>query len=152
VVSRLEIICKHLTEKVNFFLSKIMRDDIRLRFYMDEDAIDLEVLFNNKIRSVGNLSGGEEAKVGLSCMLGLRSLVPDRYQTNCLFLDEPDSGWDERVRMELYEILENTLSTTQLESIFLITHSPALQELQSWNSVWTCTKKNGLSSVEVVNR
>jgi DNA repair exonuclease SbcCD ATPase subunit len=152
IVSRLDIICKYLTEKINFFLSRIMRDDIHIKFFMDGDSIDLDVTMRGKQRGIGNLSGGEEAKVGIACMLGLRSLMPDRYQTNILILDEPDSGWDDRVRAEFIEILESIQISTKLDSIFLITHSPFLQELQIWNNIWTVTKQNGLSSLSIESR
>lgn len=150
IVSRLEIICRYLTEKVNFYLSRIMRDNISLRFFMDEASIDLDVTMNGKLRGIGNLSGGEEAKVGLACMLGLRSLIPDRYQTNLLICDEPDSGFDDRARFEMLEMLEGLISATSLDSIFLVSHSPALQESLVWDSKWVITKEAGVSTLEVI--
>lgn len=62
IVSRLEVICKHLTEQVNFFLSRIMKDNISMKFVMENDSIDLDIMMNGKSRGIGNLSGGEVAK------------------------------------------------------------------------------------------
>lgn len=152
IVSRLEVICRHLTEQVNFFLSRIMKDNISLKFVMENDSIDLDIVMNGKSRGIGNLSGGEVAKVGLACMFGLRNLLPDKFQSNILILDEAEANFDDRVRYELVEILENMLSTTQLDSIFMISHSPALQELQTWNTVWNCTKTAGISNIEVITK
>lgn len=152
IVSRLEVICKHLTEQVNFFLSRIMKDNISMKFVMENDSIDLDIMMNGKSRGIGNLSGGEVAKVGLACMFGLRNLLPDKFQSNILILDEAEANFDDRVRYELVEILENMLATTQLDSIFMISHSPALQELQNWNTLWSCTKTAGISSIEVLTK
>ena len=152
IVSRLEVMCAHLTEQVNFFLSKIMKDNISIKFLMENDSINLDVLMNGKSRGIGNLSGGEAAKVGLACMFGLRNLLPDRFQTNMLILDEAEANFDDRVRYELMDILENLISTTKLDSIFVISHSPALQELQNWNTIWTCTKLKGISNIEVLTK
>ena len=152
IVSRLEVICKHLTEQVNFFLSRIMKDNISLKFVMENDSIDLDIMMNGKSRGIGNLSGGEVAKVGLACMFGLRNLLPDKFQSNILILDEAEANFDDRVRYELVDILENMLATTQLDSIFMISHSPALQELQNWNTLWSCTKTAGISNIEVLTK
>lgn len=150
IVSRLDVICKHLTDKANYYLSKIMRDNITLKFFMDGSAIDLDVQMNNRTRGIGNLSGGEGLKVGLACMLGLRSLIPDKYQTNILMLDETDQNWDQTTRLEYYDVLENLLVTTKLESIFVISHAQELQELQAWNNRWVVTKSEGVSSIEIL--
>ena len=152
IVSRLEVICRHLTEQVNFFLSRIMKDNISLKFVMENDSIDLDIMMNGKSRGIGNLSGGEVAKVGLACMFGLRNLLPDKFQSNILILDEAEANFDDRVRYELVDILENMLATTQLDSIFMISHSPALQELQNWNTLWSCTKTAGISNIEVLTK
>lgn len=152
IVSRLNVICRHLTEQVNFFLSRIMKDNISLKFIMENDSIDLDIVMNGKSRGIGNLSGGEVAKVGLACMFGLRNLLPDKFQSNILILDEAEANFDDRVRYELVEILENMLATTQLDSIFMISHSPALQELQNWNTLWSCTKAAGISNIEVLTK
>ena len=85
-------------------------------------------------------------------MFGLRNLLPDKFQSNILILDEAEANFDDRVRYELVDILENMLATTQLDSIFMISHSPALQELQNWNTLWSCTKTAGISNIEVLTK
>jgi DNA repair exonuclease SbcCD ATPase subunit len=150
IVSRLEIICKYLTERVNYFISRILRENITVQFMMDSDSLDLIITVNGKERGIGNLSGGEAAKVGLACMFGLRSLLPERYQTNILVLDEADTFLDERVRYELVEILQYLLNSTNLDSIFVITHSTTVQEMQVWNTRIHCIKEKGISRLETI--
>lgn len=152
VVSRLEVICKYLTEKVNYYISRVLKEDIQLQFVMDDDSLDLNITVNGKDRGVANLSGGENGKVGLACMLGLRSLLPTDYQTNILILDEAEANWDDRVRHELVEMLESLLVSTNLDSIFMISHSTVIQELQTWNSHIHCVKEKGISTLEITSR
>lgn len=152
IVSRLDIICKYLTEKVNYHLSRILREDITLKFLMDEDSLDLQLSFNGKERGVSNLSGGEASKVGLACMLGLRSLLPEEYQTNILILDEAEANWDDRVRHELVEMLEFLLTSTNLDSIFMVSHSNVIQNMQIWNTHLHCVKEKGISTLQITNR
>lgn len=148
IVERLGTICEYMNEKSNYFLSKIMKD-IRLQFGMDGDSIDLDILINGKTRGTGNLSGGEGAKVGLACMLGLRSLIPDKNQTNLLVLDEVEANFDDRVRFELMDLLRSTLENTSLDSILMVTHSQALQDSMDWDNRWLVTKQGGCSTLEI---
>jgi DNA repair exonuclease SbcCD ATPase subunit len=152
IVSRLDIICKYLTEKANFYISRILKEDVRLQFLMDDASLDLNITFKGKERGVANLSGGENGKIGLACMLGLRSLLPAEYQTNLLILDEPEANWDDRVRHELVNMLESLLSSTNLDSIFMISHSTSVQDLQVWDTRLHCVKENGISSLEIRTR
>jgi DNA repair exonuclease SbcCD ATPase subunit len=151
IVSRLSIICTYLTERVNYFISRILRENIHVTFMMDGDSLDLIININGKERGIGNLSGGEAAKVGLACMFGLRSLLPERYQTNILVLDEADTFLDERVRYELVDILQYLVDSTNLDSIFMITHSTSVQEMQVWNTRIHCTKERGISRIETIS-
>jgi DNA repair exonuclease SbcCD ATPase subunit len=152
VVSRLEVICRYLTEKVNYYISKVLKENVQLQFVMDDDSLDLNITWNGKERGVANLSGGENGKVGLACMLGLRSLLPTDYQTNILILDEAEANWDDRVRHELVEMLESLLVSTNLDSIFMISHSTMIQELQTWNTHIHCVKEKGISTLEITSR
>jgi hypothetical protein len=149
VVSKLEIICRYLTEKVNYYISRVLKEDIQLKFVMDEDSLDLIITVNGKERGVANLSGSENGKVGLACMMGLRSLLPEEYQTNILILDELEANWNDRVRIELVDMLEFLLTSTNLDSIFMVANNTLLQELQIWNTRICCTKKDSISTIQI---
>jgi DNA repair exonuclease SbcCD ATPase subunit len=150
LVERLETICDYMNDRTNAALSKIMRDNVLLKFYMDGDSIDLDIILNGKTRGVANLSGGEQNKVGLACLLGLRSLIPDTHQTNLLIVDEIDASWDDYVRAEMVDLYQEMLRSTTLDTILCVTHSTPTRELPVWQSTWNVTKRNGVSTLEVL--
>lgn len=149
LVERLETICDYMNDRCNAALSKIMRDNVQLKFYMDEDSIDLDIMMNGKTRGVANLSGGEENKVGLACLLGLRSLIPDTHQVNVLIADEIDASWDDYVRAEMVELYQEMLRNTSLDTILVVTHSVPTRELPVWQTTWNVTKRDGVSTLEI---
>jgi DNA repair exonuclease SbcCD ATPase subunit len=149
IVERLGVICEFLTERVNFYLHQIMKDQVVMKFYMDGDSIDLDIFFKGETRGSGNLSDGERAKVGLACMFGMRSLLPSSHQNNIMILDEADANFDDSIRIELLEILQSIIDNSNIDSIFVVSHADVVKDSMLFKTTFDITKKDGCSTLSV---
>jgi ABC-type Fe3+/spermidine/putrescine transport system ATPase subunit len=104
----------HLTVSENIAYGLKMRKDSKeSQTLRVEEMLDLIHLSNFSERDVAHLSGGETTRVAIA-----RALAPT---PSLLLLDEPLTGLDEHLRIDLAKDLRTALTTSGITAI-LVTH------------------------------
>jgi len=104
----------HLTVSENIAYGLKMRKDSKeSQTLRVEEMLDLIHLSNFSERDVAHLSGGETTRVAIA-----RALAP---APSLLLLDEPLTGLDEHLRIDLAKDLRTALTTSGITAI-LVTH------------------------------
>ena len=104
----------HLTVSENIAYGLKMRKDSKeAQTLRVEEMLDLIHLSNFSERDVAHLSGGETTRVAIA-----RALAP---APSLLLLDEPLTGLDEHLRIDLAKDLRTALTTSGITAI-LVTH------------------------------
>ena len=104
----------HLTVSENIAYGLKMRKDSKeSQTLRVEEMLDLLHLSNFSERDVAHLSGGETTRVAIA-----RALAP---APSLLLLDEPLTGLDEHLRIDLAKDLRTALTTSGITAI-LVTH------------------------------
>jgi ABC-type Fe3+/spermidine/putrescine transport system ATPase subunit len=104
----------HLTVSENIAYGLKMRKDSKeAQTLRVEEMLDLIHLSNFSERDIAHLSGGETTRVAIA-----RALAP---APSLLLLDEPLTGLDEHLRIDLAKDLRTALTTSGITAI-LVTH------------------------------
>ena len=151
-VRRLHGIVRSIQEAVPPYVAAMFgEDDVRVEID-DDDPDSVERWISRPVAGttervripVAAMSKGERARLRVAFIWAVRKLMQPERTVNILVLDEADGGLD-RQGLEAYSLLLEQLRD-QYESIFVISHRPALSTVR-FDHVWTVEKKDGVSSL-----
>ena len=115
---KIESSVKELEKKINIYLSDLT--EFQIYFKLVGEKLNIEVVDDvGNITSISNLSSGEKARVNISTILAIRSILSSLTSTkiNLLFLDEVIGVIDEAGKEKLAEVLlKENLNT------FIVSH------------------------------
>lgn len=121
IAYKLENMVKDLEELSNSFLSKLSSGRFVLEFRLEGEKLNVILFDQGKEISVASPSSGERARINISILLAIRSLMSSisKNTINVLFLDEVISVLDTQGLEMLVEVLleEHSLNT------YLVAHS-----------------------------
>lgn len=143
VAYKIECLVKDLEDITNKYLTILGGGRFQLSFQIaSADKLNVVITDNGIDIGIEALSNGERARVNVSTLLAIRSLMQSlsNSRTNLLIMDETIDGLDDEGKEKLIEILlaEESLNT------FLVSHGyshPLLEKI-------LITKKNNISRLE----
>lgn len=141
VAYKIENLVKDLETETNAYLAELSDGRFTIEFIVVSDKLNVNITDNGKLINISALSSGELARVNVSTLLALRSLMNSisKSQINVLFLDEVVSVLDDQGKEKLVEVLlEEDLNT------YIVSHSwshPLLAKLE-------VVKEDNISRIE----
>lgn len=143
VAYKIECLIKDLEEQTNLYLTELSSGRFQLSFRVAQsDKLNVVITDGDKDIDILALSSGERARVNVSALLGIRSLMQSlsNSRINLLILDETIENLDLEGKEKLVEVLlqEDHLNT------FVISHGfqhPLLEKVH-------VVKKHNISRIE----
>lgn len=120
IAYKLENLVLDLEVETNKYLGRLSDGQFNLTFELQNDKLNVVILNNGHEVSMTTLSSGQEARVVIGTLLGIRKIMQSisKQTINILFLDEVISVMDDLGKEQLVEVLmdEPGLNT------FLVSH------------------------------
>ena len=137
---KIESSVKELEKTINKYLAELIH--FQIYFKLSGEKLNIEVVDDiGNATSMSNLSSGEQARVNLATLLGIRNILSSLSNTkiNLLFLDEITGSLDAEGKEKFTEILlEENLNT------FFVSHEWQHPLVPTINIV----KEHGISRIE----
>ncbi len=143
IAYKIECLVKGLEELTNSYLNTLSDGRFQLAFKIaSSDKLNVVITDNGKDVDIAELSMGERARVNISALLAIRSLMQSlsNSRTNLLILDETVENLDAEGKEKLIEVL---LEETSLNT-FIISHGFSHPLLEKINVI----KENNISRIE----
>ena len=142
---------KHLLKKLSSSIPQYLRPMfgeqsrwIKAEISKDEEGIDIRLVTMGKNIPQHAISEGQETKLGLATIFGLRDLYGSRC--NLLILDEPLKGVDEGGLNGFVSIIEDIRKN--IGTLIIISHEETIKGL-NFDHVWSASISKGISTLEL---
>ena len=132
-----------LTDKTNIYLTELFEVPISIAFTNDNMKIGMDVVYDNKNRGLGLLSGGQFRRVSLAVDLALSDIINTRKGSkfNLLILDEYFKDLSEQSMEKCLKLLEKLGKST-----ILIEHNSIFKSIV--DKTFEVELRGGTSSVK----
>lgn len=144
----LEQSVRQLESKTNQYLERFFDAEIRVKFTLDEDKLEVGITNEGYECPYRQLSGGERCLLKLAFSLNYMKAAEDKagIKFNVLMLDEALNGLDASLKVKAFTLLQHLES--EYESILVIDHSEELKTLFSRRFI--VIKNGAFSKIELV--
>lgn len=141
ITNKIQNAVQDLQDQTNKYLGHLSQGKFTIQFVVQGDKLNVQLTDNGNYISITALSSGQLARVNISTLLGIRSLMSSisNNKINILFLDQVISVLDQKGKQTLVQVLLNQIDL----NIFLVSHGwqhPLVNKLQ-------VIKQRGISKI-----
>lgn len=115
---------------------KISNDNVRIELLDDYEVILIDCTDEKKVKTLSQLSGGEQMSVAISIRLAMLKQITN---INIYFMDEPTINLDYERRMMVAEVVKDIAN--ELEQLFVISHDDTFENITD-NTIKICKINN----------
>lgn len=115
---------------------KIANDNVRIELLDDYEVILIDCSDEKKVKTLFQLSGGEQMSVAISIRLAMLKQITN---INIYFMDEPTINLDYERRMMVAEVVKDMAN--ELEQLFVISHDDTFENITD-NTIKICKINN----------
>ena len=137
-----EQIRKHISSFATNLYRNISSENIRIEMYDDYEVKLIDCLDETKIKSLNQLSGGEQMSVAIAIRL---AMLKQTTGVEFYFMDEPTVNLDTERRMKVADVVKDMAK--ELKQLYVISHDDTFESIT--DNIIKIEKVNNISKLDI---